>query len=375
GRVDENAHAAECLAEVPRSRRRGTSPACGSDPRSARSRSYARRRIRASRPSRTVSVSVLAPAAARASRRSRSSMCSVFFIRTIVPYQYGVDNDRPLRRTSMRTASQLSSACRLSATQHCLMRGAVVAARSSGRSDLLVTVVVIAAVSPRRKRSRRRPSRVCSSATPTTRDLLSTLVDSNRRQHSRVVRCSPHLSPKMNHARARGLAAGDDVGEYSIPGFEGLPRFGEVGMFDVVPGRHSVSSVIQRPTDHLLAEPEPRKTSADRAPQILPLVGTLMDGRQRSLVIGPGREPWKNPRLVLRDFVSDASQHRQCGPRKWHYVGSAVLRSRAWQFPRLVPKIDLVPPHADHFCATLTEQQSQSQCVGGRAGARVETRP
>jgi hypothetical protein len=36
-----------------------------------------------------VSVSVLAPDAARASRRRPSSMCNVFFIQTKIPYAYG----------------------------------------------------------------------------------------------------------------------------------------------------------------------------------------------------------------------------------------------------------------------------------------------
>src|SRR5256885_13746643 len=39
GRVDQNAHAAGCRPEEDRSRRRGISRACGSDPRRARRRS------------------------------------------------------------------------------------------------------------------------------------------------------------------------------------------------------------------------------------------------------------------------------------------------------------------------------------------------
>ena len=39
GRVDEDAHAAECRGEEDRSRRRGVSPARGSEPRRARTRS------------------------------------------------------------------------------------------------------------------------------------------------------------------------------------------------------------------------------------------------------------------------------------------------------------------------------------------------
>jgi hypothetical protein len=88
-RVHENDHAAGCLADLAGSRRRRMSRACGSDPRSVRRRSYAPRRTNASRPRRTVSVSVFAPEAYLASRNRRSSMCSVFFIHTIVPSLYG----------------------------------------------------------------------------------------------------------------------------------------------------------------------------------------------------------------------------------------------------------------------------------------------
>src|SRR5688572_18211304 len=90
-RIDENDHAAECLADLAGSRRRRTSRACGSDPRSARRRSYAPRRTNASRPRRTVSVSVLAPEADLASRSRCSSICNVFFIHIIMPYWYGND--------------------------------------------------------------------------------------------------------------------------------------------------------------------------------------------------------------------------------------------------------------------------------------------
>src|SRR5918995_2532925 len=72
--IDQDDHAAECFAEEARSRRRGVSRARGSDPRSALRRSYAPRRTSASRPRRTVSVSVLAPQADLAFRNSRSSI-------------------------------------------------------------------------------------------------------------------------------------------------------------------------------------------------------------------------------------------------------------------------------------------------------------
>jgi hypothetical protein len=72
-----------------RSRRRRVSCAFRSDPRSALRRSYAPRRTSASRPRRTVSVSVRAPDADFASRNRLSSIWSVFFIHTIVPTAYG----------------------------------------------------------------------------------------------------------------------------------------------------------------------------------------------------------------------------------------------------------------------------------------------
>ncbi len=48
---------------------------------------YAALRISASSPRRTVSVSVAAFAAIRAWAKSLSSMCSVFFIGTFLPYR------------------------------------------------------------------------------------------------------------------------------------------------------------------------------------------------------------------------------------------------------------------------------------------------
>lgn len=83
--VNQDDHAAECLADDARSRRRRVSRARDSDPRSARRRWYAPWRTSASSPSRTVSVLVLAPEADFASCKRRSSMCRVFFIQTIVP--------------------------------------------------------------------------------------------------------------------------------------------------------------------------------------------------------------------------------------------------------------------------------------------------
>ena len=84
--VDQHHYAARRL-RAGRSRRLGASSAAGSDPRSARRRPYAACRKSASRPSRTASVSVAAPLTVRASAKSFSSMCSVFFIpcRTAVP--------------------------------------------------------------------------------------------------------------------------------------------------------------------------------------------------------------------------------------------------------------------------------------------------
>ena len=72
--IDQDDHAAEGFAGDARSRRRGVARARGSDPRSALSRSYALRRTNASKPRRTVSVSVVAPQAVLASRKRLSSM-------------------------------------------------------------------------------------------------------------------------------------------------------------------------------------------------------------------------------------------------------------------------------------------------------------
>src|SRR5690349_5844426 len=71
------------------SRRRGTSCAPGSLPRRARRRSEAAWRTSASSPKRTVSVSVAAPQARFACWNNSSSIFSVFFIHTILPYKYG----------------------------------------------------------------------------------------------------------------------------------------------------------------------------------------------------------------------------------------------------------------------------------------------
>jgi len=54
--------------------------------------------MRASRPSRTVSVSVFAPEADRASWSRVLSIWSLFFIRLVLPYKYGI---RSLIRAAM----------------------------------------------------------------------------------------------------------------------------------------------------------------------------------------------------------------------------------------------------------------------------------
>jgi hypothetical protein len=78
--IDEHHQATERLDDRAFPRRRLTSVARGSVPRGARSRSYAAWRTSASSPSLTVSVSLLAPLAERASRSRASSMWSVFFM-------------------------------------------------------------------------------------------------------------------------------------------------------------------------------------------------------------------------------------------------------------------------------------------------------
>src|SRR6266545_5986333 len=100
--VDQHHHPTRRLPEA-FSRRRGTSRASGSDPRRARRRSWAACRTSASRPRRTVSVSVAAPQAALASFSSFSSMCRVFFIHTKLPYRYGCRNagGRLLNQTAL----------------------------------------------------------------------------------------------------------------------------------------------------------------------------------------------------------------------------------------------------------------------------------
>src|SRR5262245_56419102 len=85
-RVDEDHHGAGCFPVAVDARRRPTSLACGSLPRSARIRSLAAWRTSASSPSRTASVSLRAPLADLASRRRLSSMWSVFFM----PYDHGI---------------------------------------------------------------------------------------------------------------------------------------------------------------------------------------------------------------------------------------------------------------------------------------------
>src|ERR1019366_8343690 len=77
------------------SRRLGTSRAPGSVPPRARRRSYAAWRTRASRPKRTVAVSVVAPQAALPSLKSSSSTLKVFFIPPIMPQKYGYWNHTP----------------------------------------------------------------------------------------------------------------------------------------------------------------------------------------------------------------------------------------------------------------------------------------
>ena len=87
--VDENHQALRRVVfRAGGSRRRGTSFASfafDSVPKNFRACWYAWWRTRASRPRRTVSVSVAAPAAARASLRRASSTWSVFFIQTKLP--------------------------------------------------------------------------------------------------------------------------------------------------------------------------------------------------------------------------------------------------------------------------------------------------
>jgi len=91
--VDEDHYATRRL-RAGFSRRRGASRTVGSEPNNARRRSYAPWRRSASSPKRTASVSVVAPLTFRASASSWSSMWSVFFIRTLLPYLYGRSNQR-----------------------------------------------------------------------------------------------------------------------------------------------------------------------------------------------------------------------------------------------------------------------------------------
>src|SRR5262249_19544600 len=72
------------------SRCRRTSRARGSDPRRVRRRWQAAWRTSASRPSLTVSVSVVAPHACLAASNSFSSILNVFFIWLFIPYKYGI---------------------------------------------------------------------------------------------------------------------------------------------------------------------------------------------------------------------------------------------------------------------------------------------
>src|SRR3954468_159367 len=84
---------------------RGTSSASGSLPRRLRRRSYAARLTNASKPNRTVSVSVSAPQAAFAEVKSSSSMFNVFFMDSLChtkePYVHGTS-----ARQQFGTASQ-----------------------------------------------------------------------------------------------------------------------------------------------------------------------------------------------------------------------------------------------------------------------------
>jgi hypothetical protein len=106
GGVDEHHYATRRL-RAGFSLRLGTSWAAGSEPRNARSRSYAAWRRSASSPRRTASVSVVAPLTVRASARSAASMWSVFFIWSELPYWYISHN----RITYSAAASVVSVAC------------------------------------------------------------------------------------------------------------------------------------------------------------------------------------------------------------------------------------------------------------------------
>src|SRR6185436_7262385 len=68
---------------------------------------------------------------------------------------------------------------------------------------------------------------------------------------------------KRQNTRRGDFPPSDDVGKLAVPGVECLPRLGEIGLLDVVPGGHGISRVIQRSANDLLAESTRSEARAD----------------------------------------------------------------------------------------------------------------
>src|SRR5581483_6792401 len=107
GSVDRDHQADVRLFRASGVRRRGTSAAWGSEPRSFRSFSYVACRVNASRPCRTVSVSVAAPQPFFASRSVASSMWSVFFIPLKLSSLYSKSGHTVLQTLTLDSISKL----------------------------------------------------------------------------------------------------------------------------------------------------------------------------------------------------------------------------------------------------------------------------
>ena len=115
---------------------------------------------------------------------------------------------------------------------------------------------------------------VCGALPVARRSDVNLFSAAERRAHERVgarrmtprrsdrrssVNASAPLTPttrsasKRQNTRRGDFPPSDDVGKFAVPGVECLPRLGEIGMLDVVPGGHGISRVIQRSANDLLA--------------------------------------------------------------------------------------------------------------------------
>ena len=78
----------------------------------------------------------------------------------------------------------------------------------------------------------------------------------------------------------------------------------QIQMLIVVFGRDRVSGVVENAPDGRFVEPQPGDPRCHRAPEIPPLIPTLVNRRQVTVGGGLPRETGEDPRLITSDHLA-----------------------------------------------------------------------